>query len=1182
MSGPARSAHVAVGSPRFLAYLASQSLGALNDNAFKLTLVLFALGTAATDADKVRVSSVLTALFTLPWLVLSQPAGYLADRYRKDRVLLATKVPEMLLMGVGAAGFYLESLPLLCLTLVLMSAQSTLFSPAKYGILPEVLAPHDLSYANGVLSMTTNLAILAGTIVGVGMFDLFQGRLVWAGVVYMVLGAIGAVLSLYLPKAPPGTPHAPWPKQPIAQLSEDITALRRVPSLPSTVLGGAYFTFLGGVLLTVIPAYGIETLRLETATAGYLPLPLVLGIASGSVAAGRLSRGRVELGLVPLGAVLMTAAAFDMTVGNAADSVHVLSLPLRAVVDLAILGFGAGLFNVPLAALLQQRSPESERGRLIGVGNIASNIALLVAAGATYLLTYAPGFQVTYTLGALTIVTILGTAHIVWLLPDFLTRVVVYLLVSVLYRLRAVNLDAIPKGGALFAANHVSFVDGLVVAAASGRMVRFMMFRPIYEWPPLHWLFKALHVIPVEGGGDKTRNDTSLARARAEIEAGHTVCIFAEGAITRHGNLLGFRSGLERIAGGGTAPIIPVYLDGLWGSIFSFERGRVLLKWPRRFRHPIQVLFGEPLPPDTTAFRVRQAVQELAVDAIARRESTLRTLPTELLRSARRNPGRRLVTDADGRWLTYRDATRLALRMRDGLRARGVVPGEIVAIAVPDDVRGAIAHLAVVCAGAVPMHLPPSRGAAETALRDGEVRRGIALADGDAHTGLGTDVTWLPLRELAPRHGDMLEPAPQGERSSLARLQRAVSRRLPSTPAGRAFWSDVPRGLVLHALPLALSQRWLIGGRARAASDTACVVFTRGTGGRPRGVLLSHANVVTNIRALRQIFDFGREDTLLGTASLSHGLGVTGTLWLPIYAGASVSLAGPLLESDAVERLARATLPTLLFASPGILARYVAEIDRGALASIETVVVGGRTVSERLRAAFSERFDAELLEAYGMSECAPLVAINIRDPRAGGGAQRGNRPGTLGHPLPGVAVSVCDPATGEVLPADHEGVLLVRGPNVMSGYLGDAASGLLPGGWHRTGDIVRMDREGFLTFVDREEQLVHHAAGDIPLSRIEALVHAACDRADDFELDELCCVTALDADGAPAVAVAYLDGKLVPDAVRDALASAGLPAHWLPERAAFVPVRALPRHETGHLDRAAAAKIARSAARRAG
>jgi acyl-[acyl-carrier-protein]-phospholipid O-acyltransferase / long-chain-fatty-acid--[acyl-carrier-protein] ligase len=1116
-----------LGSPRFIGYLVAQFLGALNDNAFKYTMVLFALASVRGDEAKVAMSSLATALFPLPWLVVSQWAGYLADRYRKDRVLIATKLPELALMIVAALGFHLESLPLLFAVFLLISTQSAFFSPAKYGLLPEVLGTELLAEANGLLSMTTNLAILLGTLLGVALFQAFADRLVMAGLVFVGIAALGTAATFFVPVAPPGSRAAAFTVNPLVRSIEDWKALRSVPALPPTVFGLAYFSFLGSLLLTVVPVYGTSVLGLGSDAAGLLLVPLVIGLAGGSLIAGWLSRGRVELGLVPLGALAMTVFSGHLLLAGGPHAVRIFDLPVVPALDFALLGAGAGVFNVPLQALLQQRSPEAHKGQVIGFSNVIGNLAILAAAGCAWGLTLLPSFDVQYTMLALCAVTVVGSVHIVWLLPDFMVRFVVYLGMNVLYRIRVVGAEQIPRGGALFVCNHVSFIDALLVATGSGRMVRFMMFRPFYEARPFHAFFKRLHVIPVETGGARAANHASIERARAEIQAGHTVCIFAEGAITRTGNLLEFRRGLERIAADLDAPIIPVWLDGLWGSMFSFEGGRVL-KRPTRFRHPIQVMFGAPLSSTASAFEVRQAVQALSVDAIELREREYRVLPIEMLKSFRKHWSRPLWVDAAGRRLAYGRALLAALDLADRLRTAGVKRGDPLPILVPDDARGALANLAALLLGAVPLHLPVvARGAAERALHDTGADRVLCLAphrDALGWNDLAGVREWLEL-DLEPASG-----------SALRALLRTLAVRVLPVRACAALLLDVdPRGV-----------------RAVAA-----VVFTRGTRAAPKGVQLSHFNVLSNVRAFRQVFDLEASDAILAILPFAHGMAFTGTLCLPILAGLRVIYHSDPLDAATLERVAQVERPTLWFVTPAVLEHHLAALAPAALASLRCVITGGQPLSERLRRAFEARFGIAPLEGYGMSECAPLISLNVPDVPLGDGAQVGSRPGTLGHPLPGIAVRVVDPQSHLPLPPEHAGRLWVRGPNVMSGYLG--APPRASRDWYDTGDVARVDAAGFLSVVDRAERIVPHPEGDIALSRIDDALREALRG----ELDDRCGAVSLPAPGGGrTAAILYVEGAIDPDALHARLRDAGLPAHWIPSRASFVAVSRLPERET--------------------
>ncbi len=1165
--------------PRFLGYLVAQFLGALNDNAFKLTVVLFGLEQMRTASAEVAFSSLMTGLFPLPWLFFSQWAGFLADRFRKDRVLLMTKLPEVVSMLLGVAGFYLESLPLLVGVFLLMSAQSAFFSPAKYGLLPEVLGPEDLAEANGVLSMATNIATLLGTLLGVELFGLFYPDLVAAGWIFVGLAVAGTLATLYLPHAPPGHENASLSPNPFASLRDDANAIRRVLALPPTVVGLAYFSFLGSLLLAVIPVYGTSALGLSTELAGRLLLPLVVGLAAGSVLAGFLSRGRVELGLVPFGALILSVFSLHLWLRGTASRTFLAGLPLLPVIDFLALGVGAGFFSVPLSALLQQRSPDDQKGRVIAFSNVLSNLAILGAAACGYLLTRFENFDIHHTLLALVAVTVLGTLHIVWLLPDFLLRLWMYLLVNVLYRLRILGARNIPRFGALFVANHVSWIDAILVAAASGRMVRFMMFKPFYEAWPFAWLFRRLHAIPVEAGGSREANQASLDLARQQIDKGHTVCIFAEGAITRTGQLLGFRRGLERIMQGSDAPIVPVCLDGLWGSLFSFEGGRVLLKRPRRFRHPIQIVFGEPLPPTASAFEVRTAVQSLSVDAAAARDAEFRTLVVELVRSVRRNWFRPFAVDSRGGALSYGRALVHVLAYADALRSRGVQAGSHIGVCLEPSVRAALAHWALQIVGAIPVCLPTrapraARAALESVgarwlIVEGEISEAVSKLS-TAGPALGVPAAGA----AAANGGQDSTAAALASGTDLAWEVLALSDLAEEARARESL----RRALAVFVLPASVYVRSVLGLDPRAVHEPAAVVFSRGTSGPAKAVVLTHFNVLSNLRAFRQVFDVGPEDVVLGVLPLSSGFGFTGTLCLPSYVGACVAYHEDYLDAEGVARVCALRAPTLLFAPPAALACYARAVPVSAFAALRHAVTGGRLLPADVEAAFRDRFGVQPLEGYGLSECAPLISLNLPDVEIGGHRQAASRAGSSGQPLPGIAVRIRDPESGRDLPAGEPGELWVRGPNVMSGYLNDVPARIDGGGWYATRDLASIDASGFLTLVDRCERMLAHPAGAIPLERLQEVLRQQLGlAADDPAALRFVALPpergASSGDAALAPRVVYVEGSLEPETARAALLAADCPQHWVPPLESFVSVEELPMLEGGSVDLAAAAAL---------
>ena len=1032
-------AKIGISSPRFYSFLLAQFLGAANDNAFKITLVLLILATVPDERSQVFYAGLATAFFPIPFLVFSPIAGYFADRFPKHHVLLWTKLPEIVAMTVATWGFATHGLALLLLALFAMATHSAFFSPAKYGIFPEVFTNEDLSLANGILELTTNLAILVGSIAGVYVYSLFKADLRWAGVTYVVVALLGTFAVSFAPRAPAGNPAAQFEWNLLGSVRADwrLTAERRV--LRYTLLGIAYFGFLGSLLLTLIPVFGKNVLHLAEEDSGVLLAVLAVGIAAGSVVAGRLSRGHVEIGLVPLGSLGISLCAFDLALfGNGAWKLP-LGLPARAAIDLVLLGLASGCFIVPLNSLLQQRSPEGMKGRLIAFSNVLTFAAVLCAAGVPWLLTGVLGFSTAQVILSTAFLTVGGSLYVMNLLPDFLVRLVLWLLTNTIYRVRTIGEGNIPRQGALFVANHTSWVDFLLIGAACDRMIRFLMFRTYYEWPALHWFFRRMGVIPVAAGDPPHKTEESLAIAREQIRQGHAVCIFAEGAITRTGNLLKFKRGFERIASGVDCPVVPIYVEGIWGSIFSYEGGRFFFKWPKVWRRPITVVFGEPLSSSAKAHEVRQRVQELSVEAFVERKRSQRPLEVELLRAARRRWRRPFLIDASGARLTFGEAVGRALALRDRLFGPGAGDGRPVAILLPPGVPAALANFAAYFAGRVPVNLD--------ATPPGDIARSMIASSGTtelisarryvASLGFDAGFDFANLRDV--------EEALRETRSSL--------------------WA----GLIARWLPAALGARLLVrGGGDVDRVATVLFSYPRETPNEPRGALLSHHNLLSNLEALGQVLDVTPDDAVLGLLPFSNAMSFTATLWLPALSGCRV-VYGPERSADGLGELLAREHVTMLAVSPALLAEITQRVSREQLESLRFAAVGGEALPSAVRDAFGEKFGVTPVEGYGRPECAPIISLNVPDVAHGRERQTGSRPGTTGHPLPGVSVRIVDPSSGAALPPGRDGVLWVRGPNVMQGYARRPAEtrAALRDGWFVTGDAARIDEDGFLTVYDR-------------------------------------------------------------------------------------------------------------------
>ena len=686
-------------SSGFESFLWTQFLGAFNDSVYKIVVTLLAVNLVAGGSGG-RALFLASTVFILPFFLFSGYAGHLADVRNKRSVLIATKSLEIVSMLLAVFALYVQDLRFMLAVLFLMALQSTLFSPAKYGILPEMVPDKDLSRANALVQMSTNVAIILGTWFGGEMLVAWKGRMWLVGCLLAVVAVAGFLTSFGITKVRHPETKKPFQLNPWAEIVHGLRRIYGDKPLRLTVLGISYFWFLGALLQLVTILFARDVLGVSEEWTARLITFLGVGIGAGSLAAGRLSGDKVELGLTPLGSIGMGFAGIWLAASG--------SSYLQAGAAMSALGFTAGLFIVPLNSLLQQKSGSDERGRLIAANNFLNMIGVLLASGAVYvcsdLFRMAPD-RILFVFG---LVTFAVTVYILALVPDFLIRFCLWLFTHTVYSIRIIGQQHVPfRGPALLVSNHVSYVDGFLIGGCVQRFLRFLVYRPYYEMKALHWILRRMNTIPIQGG-DPERVAESIELAREQLRQGHVVCIFAEGSITRTGGMLPFKRGFERIIEGLDAPIIPVNLDRVWGSVFSFKDGRFLLRWPERFPYRVTVSFGDPLASTATAQDVRLAVMELGSEAAAYRVAPRDQLQLRFIRTAKRRWFSLAATDSSGVRLSYGGALVEALLTAGWLRTQlgsGKPAHERVGLLVPPSVQGAVANVAVLLGDRIPINL---------------------------------------------------------------------------------------------------------------------------------------------------------------------------------------------------------------------------------------------------------------------------------------------------------------------------------------------------------------------------------------------------------------------------------------------------------------------------------------------
>jgi len=585
----------------FQAFLWTQFLGALNDNIYKMIVSVIAIRIAG-QANAGRDLAIAGAVFTAPFILFAGYAGQLADRFSKTRVLQITKSLEVVTMLMGIAALVTGRLDLLMIVLFLLATQANFFSPAKYGFLPETTDEANLSRANGLVELTTFIAIIAGSSLGTMLYERWQGRPVAMGGLLLALAVVGTVASLWIRYVPAAGSLERFRWNPFHEIVAGTRALMKRRDLALSVVGISWFWFIGALFQMALLLAARETLHVSEGLSGMLVMALATGIGIGSVLAGTISGDHIELGLVPAGSLAMAVCCLFLA---ATTNFY------GALAWLAALGAAGGLFVVPLNAWLQEKAGVHEKGRILATNGFMNSIGIVIAAGVLWLLHDVAHWSPSAIFAGLGVAMLAGTAGAVATMPAISLRFVLWCVVNSFLRIRIEGLERVPRtGGALIVCNHVSYADAVLVGMTTPRIIRFLMWAPYYRIPLGQVFFRALHAIPVNSGSAKTIVQ-ALHSARTELERGKLVGIFPEGSVSKSGEVEPFARGFSRIVDGTGKPVIPMHIEGMFGHPLSYKGGGLAKSWERLWRPVITVRVGEPIHEAVAPEELRRIVREL-------------------------------------------------------------------------------------------------------------------------------------------------------------------------------------------------------------------------------------------------------------------------------------------------------------------------------------------------------------------------------------------------------------------------------------------------------------------------------------------------------------------------------------------------------------------------------------------
>lgn len=1057
--------------PGALPYLAVVFLNAFVDLGHKITIqnTLFKVYDGNTQ---IILTAIVNGLILLPFILLFSPAGFIGDRYPKNVVMRnAAWAAVAITTGITLCYYQGWFWPAFALTF-LLAIQSAIYSPAKYGYIKELFGKERLAEANGLIQATTIIAILLGTFAFSIIFEqLFPagatintGLIAIAPIGWLLIAnsLLELVLAYRLPQLDEGNPNDTFSTRDYLtgkSVRSNIQPISRNRVIRLAVIGLAVFWSVGQVMLAAFPAFAKETLQVSnTVVIQGILAATGIGIAIGSTLAGRWSKGHIEIGLIPVGAAGVSIGLILLP-GIQSTSGH--------FINFLFIGVMGGLFIVPLNALIQFSARTRELGKVIAGNNLVQNIAMLSFLAITVAFAIA-GLESRLLLSLIAVVAVIGGLYTIYQLPHSLVRILLMGIMTRRYKVDVQGVKNMPsQGGVLLLGNHISWIDWAIIQIASPRPIRFVMLKSIYERWYLKGFFKLVGCIPIDSGSGSQRSLETVAEL---LDKGEVVCLFPEGAISRTGHLGEFRKGYERACAMTKTdiPIIPFYLRGLWGSQFSRSSERLKAMRSSGLSRDIIVAFGKPLAKDTSNDVLKRRVLDLSIEAWQQHVDGLPTIPNAWIDTVKRLDSEMAIADTLAEPLS---ATRaLAASIAFSKRMRKLSKEQNIAVLLPTSSGGVLANMATLLAGktVVNLNYSASVSALQSALKQAEIKT-IYTSQRFLDKLLKKGIDLQPLLDTV--NVVYMEQVKEGiSKTELITTVLAV-KFLP--------------GFVLKALYC----------HSSSADATAAILFSSGSEGAPKGIMLSHRNIMANLRQISDVLNTQQEDVVMASLPLFHAFGLTVTQFMPLIEGMPMVCHADPTDALNIAKAVAKYRATIICGSSTFLRLYTKnrKVHPLMFDSLRIVVAGAEKLNPEVKEAFQLKFNKSIYEGYGATETTPVASVNLPDrlDTQFWQIQAGGKDGTVGLPLPGSSVKIIDPETEQELATGEQGMILIGGSQVMQGYLKNPEKTaevirVIDGQrWYITGDKGMVDKDGFLTVIDRYSRFAKIGGEMVGLGTVE-------------------------------------------------------------------------------------------------
>ena len=1060
-------------TPGFLSFISIIFINAFVDLGHKIIIqnTIFKVYDGSTQ---IILTAIVNGLILLPFILLFTPSGFLADRFRKPKIMRWAAIAAVGLTLLITLFYYLAWFEAAFAMTFMLAVQSAFYSPAKYGYIREIAGKDNLASANSLVQSITIVAILLGMFVFSVLFEMaltghsFSTEQEIISIIAPIgwLLVLGSLIELYFATRLPAfkqkqtAPAFDWQHYRNGQaLKHNLKLIRFDSVIWLSIIGLSVFWGVSQAVLATFPAYAKEILAIDnTIVIQGLLACSGIGIVLGSLLAGKVSKNYIETGLIPIGALGMV---ISLAILPQLDS----TLALAGIV--LTFGLFGGLFIIPLNAMIQFRARAEQLGTVLAGNNWIQNVVMLTFLLATMLAALAD-IHSQLMLYALAAITAVGAIYTVLKLPQSLIHYVAGLMFSSRYRIAVQGFHNMPSQGAvLMLGNHISWLDWALIQIASPRPVRFVMDKQIYQKWYLTWFLDLFGVIPIS----KSSSKDALVAINQCLQQGEVVCLFPEGSISRNGQLGEFKKGFERCVEDVDGVILPFYLRGLWGSRFSRSGTKLQQLSTQVIRRDIIVGLGETLPITSDAAAVKQAVFDLSIKTWQDYTDQLPNLGLAWIQRAKEGGRKDCLTDIQTNTTLSRRKTLVASLLFS--RRFKQQSAQNIGLLLPTSSAGIIANIALFISGktAVNLNFTANIDSLIAAVEKAEIttiytsRRFVSKLEKK-----GIEIQQVLQNSNAIYLEDLSD--------SISQVEKVLT-------------------LITTFLPAKLLQA--IYGRASRVDQTAALLFSSGSEGTPKGIMLSHQNIISNIKQVSDVLDTREDDTIVASLPLFHAFGLTVTGLMPLIEGIpAICHPDPTDVVNIAKGISR--YQATIFCGTSTFLRLFnknSRIHPLMLDSLRITVAGAERLNPEIRAQFGLKFGKTVYEGYGTTETAPVASVNIPDRISTDDwhIQTGHKIGTVGLPLPGSSTRIVDPNTLEILPTGEDGLILIGGTQVMQGYLDDPdktadaiveMSGLR---WYKTGDKGHIDADGFLTIVDRYSRFAKIGGEMVSLSAVEASIN---------------------------------------------------------------------------------------------